>query len=106
MVAVVRKEGLFFNSAPEQIDKSLIDLYEIKPIARLELPKDFPRDGTRARANLQDSARAARLAKFRSQGPAQKSATGKDRPGLKKSPPSLPKKTPTFRPITHSYPSP
>jgi hypothetical protein len=70
MVAMVRKEGLLLNAAPEQIDKSLVDLDEIEPVARLELPKDFSGDGTGARANLQDSARAARLAKFRSQGPA------------------------------------
>jgi hypothetical protein len=66
MVAVVRKEGLLFNAAPEQVDKTLVDLDEIELITRLELPKDFPRDGTGARANLQDSGWAARLAKFRS----------------------------------------
>jgi hypothetical protein len=66
MVAVVPEDVLLFNPAPEQVDKTLVDLDEIELIARLELPKDFPRDGTSARANLQDSGWAARLAKFRS----------------------------------------
>jgi hypothetical protein len=66
MVAVVPKDVLLFNAAPEQVDKTLVDLDEIELITRLELPKDFPRDGTGARANLQDSGWAARLAKFRS----------------------------------------
>src|SRR5438046_3080283 len=98
----MKAEFPFLLETPfEHRDEMTIHLNGVEAVAQLQMVQNGRRYRAASGTDFEDVARSAWFAQLRDQGTSQKTATGHNRAGVTKMPPTLAEEVAAFRPIFH-----